>query len=383
MKKKFVITFAVFVIAIAVLAACDSPDPADKESDEPNTVRIDCTVTRDTKYDQAVFSVSPEEFEKAGFNLGDSCDVSFGNGFELTDIPFYNGYYVKTGTPLIVAYPGFGTVCVTYNNTGIWDYANLTEGLNVSIKLNKDGKYSAVQEVLGQEYSVERSDYASDEEFSNFRALSGGSLKRNFFYRGASPVDNSRKRAGITDGLLAENGIAFVVNLADSEEKIESYRSSNDFSSPYVNSLYDSGNVVLLDMSSAYKSPDYQKKLACGFTQMMTAQGPVYIHCLEGKDRTGFVCMLLEALAGATYDEMLSDYMITYKNYYSVSSDTAPEKYDAIAKLYFDAFVCYLHDTEDMEIIKTADFTEDASDYLLQGGMSTEEITLLKNFMLE
>ena len=383
MTVKKVIVIIICAVMISAFAACDRPNPADKKSDEPNTVRIDCTVTRDTKYNAAVFSVSPEEFEKAGFNLGDSCDVSFGNGFELTDIPFYNGYYVKTETPLIVAYPGFGTVSVTYNNMGIWDYANLTEGLNVSIKLNKAGKYSAVQEVLGQEYSSERSDYPSDEAFSNFRALSGGSLKQNFFYRGASPVDNSHKRAGITDGLLAENGIAFVVDLADSEEDIELYKNSNDFSSPHYNSLYEDGDVVLLDMSSAYKSPDYQKKLAYGFTQMMTAQGPVYIHCLEGKDRTGFVCMLLEALAGATYDEMLSDYMITYKNYYSVSSDTAPEKYDAIAKLYFDAFVCYLHDTEDMEIIKAADFTEDASDYLLQGGMSTEEITLLKNFIFE
>ena len=65
----------------------------------------------------------------------------------------------------------------------------------------KEGKYSPIQEALGQKYSFERSEYVSDEEFSNFRALSGGSLKQNFFYRGASPVDNSHKRAGITDSL--------------------------------------------------------------------------------------------------------------------------------------------------------------------------------------
>ena len=47
----------------------------------------------------------------------------------------------------------------------------------------------------------------------------------------------------------------------------------------------------------------------------MTGQeGPCYIHCTEGKDRTGFVCLLLEALCGANYGELRDDYMTTYAN---------------------------------------------------------------------
>ena len=97
----------------------------------------------------------------------------------------------------------------------------------------------------------------------------------------------------------------------------------------------------------------------------------------------GFVCMLLEALSGASYDEMLSDYMITYDNYYHVTQDSASEKYDAIVDLYFNAFAAYLHGTEDLAVLKTADYTQDAENYLLSGGMTSEEITALRDLITE
>ena len=110
---------------------------------------ISCTVSKDMKYEAAVLSVAPAEFEKAGFSLGDSVDVKFGNGFTLEDIPYFNGYYVKNAEPLMVAYPGFNTVQVTFNNLGIWDIAGLKEGDTVEIRLNKAKKYSAIQDSIG------------------------------------------------------------------------------------------------------------------------------------------------------------------------------------------------------------------------------------------
>lgn len=130
-------------------------------------------------------------------------------------------------------------------------------------------------------------------------------------------------------------------------------------------------------MGSSYTSAAYQQKVAGGLRAMMNAQGPAYIHCMEGKDRTGFVCMLIEALVGASYDEMCADYMLTYRNYFGVSPEETPEKYDAIVELYFDAFVSFLHGTEDLAVLKKADYTEDASRYLIAGGMSEEEVKQL------
>ena len=52
---------------------------------------------------------------------------------------------------------------------------------------------------------------------------------------------------------------------------------------------------------------------------MTEHSGPCLIHCVEGKDRTGFVCALMLALAGASAQEIIDDYMITYYNYYGIT----------------------------------------------------------------
>ncbi len=373
MKK--ILALFLSVLLIFSLTCCKNQEPAAPAPE------ADGTVTRDPKYNAANVSLSQEALEAAGFVLGDSCDVAFENGYTLTDVPYYNGYYVKNGQPVVVAYPGFDYISITFNNHGIWEDAGLAEDEGVSIRLNTAGKFAAVQETLGQVYSTDYAAYPSSVEFCNFRALTGGNLKENFLYRGASPVDSSRGRAPYTDDLLEKKKIAFVVDLADSEENIQGYFADSAFDSPYSAGLYQNGQIVLLDMGSSYTSEVYQQKVAEGMRAMMNAAGPAYIHCMEGKDRTGFVCMLLEALAGASYEQMQTDYMLTYRNYYGVSANETPEKYAAIAALYFDPFVSYLHGTEDLSVLKTADYTQDAVRYLMSGGLSTEEVKRLQNFI--
>lgn len=370
---KRILSFSLMVVCLLSLAGC-------KKGRE---VQVNATVTQDAKYNAALVSLSQEEFEKAGFCLGDSCDIEFGNGYKMTDVPYYNGYYVKTASPIIVAYPGYANVIITYNNQGIWNEAGLTENESVTVRLKEAKKFSAVQETLGQVYSFSYSDYDSSEQFCNFRPLSGGQLKTNFLYRGATPVDISRGRAPYTDKLLREAGINFVIDLADSEEEMENYLAGETFDSPYTAELYKNGQVILLDMDSSYQSENYRQKVADGMKAVLKTSGPVYIHCMEGKDRTGFVSMLLEALAGASYEEMCCDYMKTYENYYGVSEKETPEKYNAIIELYFDPFAACLHGTENVEELKSADYTQDAVNYLIAGGMTQEEVAQLQKTIMK
>ena len=358
---------ALLLITVMALTACGG-----------RTVRQSYPIGHDTKFDQVELRVSIEDFIAAGFQFGDSCDVSFSNGLTLEDVPFFSGFYVRRGEAVIVGYPGYEEIIMTRNNQGLWTDAGLRAGDTVTVTLREAGKYKNTQETLAQKYSEDRADYRDDEQFSNFRALRGGRLKDDLLYRGASPVDDAHNRAAITDALLEAHGIRFILDLADSEEDIRAYRETAGFSSDYSAKLYDDGQMAPLSMSSSYGAESYQQSLAAGLRRMIAAEGPVYIHCLEGKDRTGFVCLLLEALAGAGYDEMRDDYMKTYDNYYGITEETAPEKYDAVVSVYFDGFVSYLHGTEDAAALKTADYSQDAVRYLLDAGMTADEIDALR-----
>lgn len=368
MKRKNISIILVLSFIMMMLAACG-------ESKTEQTYGV----IQDEKFGAVYLDVSIEDFIAAGFQFGDSCDVHFSNGLTLEDIPFFSGYHVRYGMPLVVGYPGYEHIAVTRNSRGLWPDSGLTENDTATVTLREAGKYLNEHETFSQSYSNDIGDYRDEAQFANFRALSGGSMKDEYLYRGASPVDDQKNRASAVDALLEQNGIRFILDLADSEEEYLGCRESPDFVSHYAAGIYDAGCTALLDMGADYASDDYRQKVAGGLKRMLSSEGPVFIHCLEGKDRTGFVCFLLEALAGASYDEMLDDYMMTYENYCGITKQDSPEKYDAIAYLYFDAFVTFLHGTE--EHGAAGDYTQDAVNYLLDGGMTAEEIDTLRDMI--
>ncbi len=384
----------VFTVVLAIvlamtgftLAGCASNDNnansnstgTTQQDSNQNTPKVTGTVSQDSKYGNVKTSFTPADFESAGFALGDTCDVTFGNGYTLTDIPYFNGYYVRTENPLVVDYPGETCIMVAKCNSPLWSASGLEDGMSVTITRNSAGKMLATQEALGQEYSNNRDDYKTDEQFSNFRALTGGNLKDNFLFRGASPVDNSLGRASITNNLLKNQGIATVIDLADSDSEIQKYFTSEGFSSDYARSLYDSGHVVTLAMSSSYKTDKYHQSVGEGMRFLLEKGGSAYIHCKEGKDRTGFVCFLVEALAGAGYDEMCADYMKTYDNYFGITKEGTPEKHDAVVSVYFNAFAEYLLDVPEGSDLSTGDYVQGARKYLANCGLSDQEIDQLQ-----
>lgn len=386
--KKFLSVFFALSLLLA-LASCSNSHENEISVTESSTAiteekpKLTASVTENKKFDSVYLNLTSSDFEDAGFSLGDSCDVVFSNGYSLTDIPYYNGYYVKKGENLIVAYPSEKYVIIAANNSPLWSKIGLNDGDTVEITLNTAGKYIATSDALGQSYSIYREDYDSDSEFANFRSLSGGNLKENFLYRGASPFDNSRNRPYYVDLLLKESNIKLIIDLADSDEDVQEDMNEDDFNSPYSKELYDSKKVALLDMGSDYDSTDYKTSVANGMKTLIENDGPAYIHCTEGKDRTGFVCIIIEALAGASYDEMRLDYMTTYENYYGITETTTPEKYGAVLDLYFNTYMEYFAGTDDIDTLQSYDYTSAAEKYLLSGGMTTLEIGQLKETICE
>jgi hypothetical protein len=118
---------------------------------------------------------------------------------------------------------------------------------------------------------------------------------------------------------------------------------------------------------------EFRAGLAEGFRFLASHEAPYLVHCTEGKDRTGFTVAVLECLMGASAEEVEADYMVTFFNYYGIEPGT--EQYDAIvrsniAKSLATAF--------DVESIYDADLAAEADAYLLEIGMTREEIDALK-----
>ena len=133
-----------------------------------------------------------------------------------------------------------------------------------------------------------------------------------------------------------------------------------------------------LAMNMNYKSDEFRAKVADGFKQMMFFNGPYYIHCQEGKDRTGFVCIVIEALCGASYQELVDDYMITYDNYYGITPEKDSERYTVIVENVLQPMISSMVGDESVDI-KSANLSIYAEEFLKSGGMTDDTLTDLKS----
>ena len=340
-------------------------------------VSSDLAIMHEEEFGGIYLGLTIEEFNSLGYAYGDSVTVRFSNGYELPGIPYYNGFYAQNGDALLVAYPGYPYIkaCIQTGDD-LWVMAGLKEDDTAEVVLDVRGKYLDIQTARDLHYEDDRTLFASDSVFANFRSVTGGDIQENYLYRSASPCDNQHNRAPFADGLIAEAGVNYIVDLADDEVKIQGYLNDPAFSSPYFLSLYEAGEVCPLSLNVNFGSDEFGGKLVSGLKAMTDHPGPYLIHCLEGKDRTGFVCMLLEALCGASYQEIVDDYMISYDNYYQISMESDPGRYEVIRKNVLDPLVHIL--TGEDIAPGQADLTVYAENYLVNAGMSRKMITALR-----
>ena len=381
------------VLALALclgLSACDKGKPTGYDRDTPQITGL--PIQHEMEFGGVYIEIKIDDFNKLGFRYGDSVKVQFSNGYTLEDLPYYNGYYVDAGEPLLIAYPGYDFIKAAINyGADLWEEgglyagqkedlfvkANLDDHCTAGVYLNEHGKYLDVQEARDIHYYDERERYPSDEVFANFRNIFPGNIKEGILYRSASPCDNQHKRAPYVDALIEKAGVKCILNLSDNDEKIAKYMAKDDFKSLYFKSLYEAGNVIPLAMAMNFTADDFREKIADGFTRMAAKEGPYLVHCTEGKDRTGFICMLLEALMGASYQEIVDDYMLTYDNYYEITEEKDKAKYDVILEKNLIAMLYTVAGTKDIDL-RAADLSALAKTYLKDGcGMTDTAIETL------
>ena len=122
---------------------------------------------------------------------------------------------------------------------------------------------------------------------------------------------------------------------------------------------------------------DYNKRLIEALKQLPLMPAPYLVHCMEGKDRTRYVCALLEGLCGASYDEIVADYLTTYDNFYKVTPSKNPDVCNALVSLRLHTCLMYYADVNDEAKLPNTDYAKAFSNYLLTHGMSQQQLDAL------
>ena len=327
------------------------------------------------KYGHALLDITIEDFNAAGFDLGDIITVTAGN--YTGDVPYFNGYYVDRDEYMVRAYPGQTYIAVCINYGRFADTAGVDVGDPVTLTLKEKAGAIDLQEINNLVYRNDRAAFPSDEVFANFRPVTVGGIVEGLLYRSCSPVNNQYGRAATANALAEAAGIQTVMNLANTEEELTGYFQQEDFSSFYYRQLYEDGQVILLGLGVDFTSEEYARSVVAGLKFLTGKEPPYLVHCTEGKDRAGFASMLLEALMGADEEEIVSDYMLSFTNYYG--TEPGSKQYELIADKNIREMLRFVAGLEKGASLEGVDLKAATEKYVLDAGMSPEELDELRN----
>ena len=390
--KKYLSLTALLVLALFMVVSC-----ATKALTEPVVVEeaktLDSSVKDIQKYGNLVLSITKSDMDSIGAEYGDVFTVDLGD--QVLEAPYCTSYsdveigdlvLRNDGDGIILAINmgdfassyGIATKVSNPDKTYQWVFeeGKKLEDITLSLILTGKGEYRDQYLIHQLSRTNEREDYSSDAVFANFREIVGGNLGSGALFRSSSPVNNEIGRAKYADELVSLNKIKSVMNLADSRETIEGYFKEEDFASPYYKSLYENGQVVALNMGVSFKTREFQNGLVEGLTFLSKNEGPYLVHCNEGKDRAGFTSALLSALMGLTYDEIASDYMTSYENYYHLEKGT--EQYEAVKRSNIDSMLSFIAGVETKDL-ENVDLSAKAEEFLIAIGMEKADIDTLKS----
>ncbi len=305
------------ILALALVVSCTTTSKTSYKSFAGSIMEI-------SKYGNIKTDIPSEALFAAGYELGDEVTVVFDNGKSVS-VPFVSTYSdVDKGAPLARVDEDCIAMAINYGNFA--GNNELAVGNNLILSLEEKAAYKTEFEIRHLERTDNRADYASDAVFGNFRGVSVGNIAPEMLYRSCHP-SNGEVRAPYVNALVEQAGIKTVINLADSKEALTD---KIDMDS-YYGKLFQDGQIITLDMGVDFKDPSFYEKLHDGLIFMINHKGPYLVHCNEGKDRAGMVSALLESLMGATHQEIIGDYMVTYENYYHIEKNEV--KYPIIGRI--------------------------------------------------
>ena len=360
----------------------DTPDTPDTPTvTEP--IQITTTIYEIAKHGNLILYMYGSDLLDKGFEHGDIVEIAIGE--KKWDVPLCTSYSdvdngvavlrvtsATDGVVLAINMGDFATTAGIATKTAIdeapgyrWDYL-MESPVEITITMKEKGGYREEWLIRQLVRTNERTDYANlgDEAFANFREINTTGIGKGVLYRSSSPINPALGRNTYADKAAVNAGIMTIVNLADPSNTYEGTE----------NTYYSTCQVVYVNLGMDFLSVATLNGIAEGMRYIINNNGPYLIHCNEGKDRAGFIIALLECLMGATMDEVIDDYMLTYYNYYGVEEGS--EKYDAIVK---NNLIKVLNTTFKVDDVYKADLAAEAAAFLMEdAGLTADEVAALK-----
>ena len=350
------------------LTSCSDDDNTD------STPMLKGKITSYNEFGAAMLDFTEADMTKAGFTLGDVISITIEGKKEIV-MPYYDGFYTRNGEYLCVAYSTYPSICFTANNIGVPQELTGLEGHAVTVRMKEKGGRLDVQQALSMKYSNDRTEYTdiSDAEYANARTVKAGNIPSGILYRSSSPFSNDINRAFYVSAFLEHENVKTVLNLADTEANMLSYKDIP----PYSRSLWEGGSVILCPLKADPTADDYNNRLIAALKELPSHPAPYLVHCMEGKDRTGYVCALLEGLCGATYEEIVADYLVTYDNYYYINPAKDPVLCNTLVSLRLNTCLMFYANVSNESQLPNIDYAKAFSSYLLTHGMSQQQLDAL------
>ncbi|MBP5261276.1 MAG: tyrosine-protein phosphatase [Clostridiales bacterium] len=352
MKRKIL---ASLLMIIVVLTGC-------KAQDSFKTVTVPVI-------DENQFGSVYVDLHEIDLEYGDSVNLSFSGGYHEEHVPFYPDFYGAKGTTILTDFNN--EISVAGINCNFNSDAHIQIGETLTITLDERGRYREDYEAYNLDPDLVKWEGQTDEEFINSREITAGNIRPGILYRGASPFDTTFNRTDLMDRFIRDNNIQFIFDLADDNDKIRGLEGLPENTSRMINENRVYGCYFGID----YADPVSMAAFGEGLKTMMDHEGPYLIHCSLGRDRTGILCAIIEALCGATYDEIVDDYMLSYRDLHHIDMDPSSLQYNLFKQRLLDKLEEALQ--VDQDSIATADLQSASHDYLIRCGMTEEEVARL------
>ncbi len=381
-NKIFSCLFFPFSIPSLFITSCNNKNI-------PNCENI--IVEHNTEFGGCNFLIKHNDLDKLGYKYGDSINITISGNKLFYDIPYYNNFYGYCGELIFIDYPLYEYLYFgEKSGEDIWDKYGLSDNSIATISLNKAKKYLDIQNALSFEQSNNREDYNDDEAFANFRKVK--STKINNLYRGVTPCDPSYIRYKYADDLLHSTNIDYLISLNTNDTKLALLMDLAENENSYCKSLYNQSHYYANNLTACYYSQDFLQKTKQIFEFIINeiinrnvTQQKVYIHCTEGKDRTGFICFLIESICGCTYEEIKNDYLTSFVNFYKIDINEINTRTNMLIKyylneLFFSAVKAISDTAEHLEDWSHEDLKQISENYLLYAGLNQSDIDKIINF---